>query len=106
MDITALRRTHVCHHEPFTIDPDHWRDFEARFEQRAGLVDGEPGFIRNTILRPEGNSSDQHIVMTLWESREAFEAWSTGRKHFDMQEYFEWKAAQPQMADAKARSIK
>jgi len=60
----------------FTIDPDHWDDFENRFKQRAGLVDGEPGFIRNAVLRPQENTSDQHIVMTLWESRQAFEAWT------------------------------
>jgi len=60
----------------FTIDPEHWDDFENRFKQRAGLVDGEPGFIRNAVLRPQENSSDQHIVMTLWESRQAFEAWT------------------------------
>jgi len=60
----------------FTIDPEHWDDFENRFKQRAGLVDGEPGFIRNAVLRPQENTSDQHIVMTLWESRQAFEAWT------------------------------
>ncbi len=60
----------------FTIDPDHWGDFEDRFRQRAGLVDDEPGFIRNAVLRPSEKSSEQHIVMTLWESREAFVAWT------------------------------
>ncbi len=33
----------------FTIAPEHWDDFENRFKQRAGLVDGEPGFIRNAV---------------------------------------------------------
>jgi len=60
----------------FTIDPDHWSDFEERFKQRAGLVDGEPGFIRNAVLRPDQGSTVQHIVMTMWETREAFEAWT------------------------------
>jgi len=60
----------------FTIDPAHWDDFENRFKQRAGLVDGEPGFIRNTVLRPQEDTSEQHIVMTLWESRQAFESWT------------------------------
>ncbi|ATX79158.1 Heme-degrading monooxygenase HmoA [Mariprofundus aestuarium] len=60
----------------FTIDPDHWEDFEERFRQRAGLVDGEPGFIRNAVLRPESATSNQHVVMTTWESRSAFEAWT------------------------------
>jgi hypothetical protein len=33
----------------------------------------------------------------FWRS-EQNEIWSTGREYFDMEEYFEWKAAQPQMA--------
>ena len=37
---------------------------------------------------------------------EKHEVWSTGRKYFDMQEYFEWKTSQPQTADEKVRSIK
>jgi len=60
----------------FTIDPDHWENFEDRFKQRAGLVDGEPGFIRNAVLRPAEGNGRAHIVMTLWESRDAFLAWT------------------------------
>lgn len=60
----------------FSIEPQYWNDFEDRFRQRAGLIDKEPGFIRNAVLRPEKGFSEQHIVMTLWESREAFEAWT------------------------------
>lgn len=37
---------------------------------------------------------------------EKHETWSTGKKYFDMEEYFEWKAAQPKMADTKVRNIK
>ena len=54
----------------------YWQDFEARFRNRAGLVEQSPGFIRNLILRPAQDSSDYHVVLTLWESREAFEAWT------------------------------
>ena len=60
----------------FTINPEFRDDFEARFMARAGLVDDEPGFIRNALLRPSHDSSEQHIVMTLWESQAAFEAWT------------------------------
>jgi len=60
----------------FTIDPAHWDEFEARFRQRAGLVDGEPGFIRNELLRPVQGSCEQHIVMTLWETKKNFENWT------------------------------
>ncbi len=60
----------------FTIVPEYWQAFEERFRQRAGLIDQEPGFIRNSVLRPAGEDGGEHIVMTLWESREAFEAWT------------------------------
>ena len=60
----------------FTIHPEHWEAFEERFRQRAGLIDKEPGFIRNSVLRPIEGHGEQHIVMTLWESRAAFEAWT------------------------------
>ncbi|HKI61975.1 MAG TPA: antibiotic biosynthesis monooxygenase [Mariprofundaceae bacterium] len=60
----------------FTIDPQYWDAFEERFKNRAGLIDKEPGFIRNAVLRPEEGYSEQHVVMTLWESRAAFEAWT------------------------------
>ena len=37
---------------------------------------------------------------------EQHETWSTGKKYFDMEEFFEWKKSQPQAAEAKVRSIK
>lgn len=58
------------------VKPEHWDAFEKRFLDRAGLVDSSPGFIRNWVLRPAKGTSDYHVVMTLWENREAFEAWT------------------------------
>ena len=37
---------------------------------------------------------------------EQHETWSTGKKYFDMEQFFEWKKSQPQAAEAKVRSIK
>jgi heme-degrading monooxygenase HmoA len=48
--------------------------FEERFRQRAGLVDGMPGFISNQVLRPV-NEGDPYIVFTLWQSRQHFLNW-------------------------------
>lgn len=49
-------------------------EFEERFRNRAGLIDREPGFIRNEILRPiEG---EYYIVKTYWRSRQDFERWT------------------------------
>jgi heme-degrading monooxygenase HmoA len=49
-------------------------DFLDRFRTRRGLVDDQPGFIRNMVLRPiEG---DHFIVLTFWDSEEHFRAWT------------------------------
>ena len=58
------------------VKKEHWDDFEQRFKQRQGLVDQEPGFVRNMILRPDDDSSEYHVVMTFWESRQAFVDWT------------------------------
>lgn len=57
------------------VNPDHAAAFEARFADRASLVDGMPGFISFQLLRPL-NEGDPYVVMTFWESMEAFESWT------------------------------
>jgi len=49
-------------------------EFENRFKNRTVRLQENPGFIRNEILKPI--KSDYYIVMTYWESMEAFEAWT------------------------------
>ncbi|BDP41955.1 antibiotic biosynthesis monooxygenase [Deinococcus aetherius] len=57
------------------VNPAYHDQFEARFRERAGLVDGMPGFVANHVLRPTGEG-EPFVVLTFWESREAFEAWT------------------------------
>jgi heme oxygenase (mycobilin-producing) len=57
------------------VAPEFAEQFEERFRQRAGLVDRMPGFISNQVLRPV-NEGDPYIVLTWWERREDFEAWT------------------------------
>ncbi len=64
--ITAMNRIYVA--------PEYAEQLEERFQTRAGLVDGMPGFVWNKVLRPV-NPGDPYIVMTLWESRDAFDTW-------------------------------
>jgi len=64
--ITAMNRIYVV--------SEYAEQFEQRFRTRARLVDGMPGFIWNKVLRPV-NPEDPYIVLTLWESRAAFDAW-------------------------------
>jgi heme-degrading monooxygenase HmoA len=52
----------------------HERDFEKRFEGRAGLVETMPGFIRLEILRPL--KSDYYVVLTHWKDEGSFRAWT------------------------------
>ena len=48
--------------------------FEARFRERAGLVDKMPGFVSNMVLRP-ANEGDPYVVFTVWRSRGDFLNW-------------------------------
>lgn len=58
--------------------------FAERFRTRAGHVEHHPGFVRMEILRPvpvnmhgqEMGGSDYHVVLTYWETKEAFIAWT------------------------------
>lgn len=57
------------------VAPEYAQAFEERFRARAGLVDGMPGFISNQVLRPT-HEGDPYIVLTFWESHDAFKAWT------------------------------
>ena len=50
------------------------KEFEARFEGRARLVENMPGFVRLEILRPL--KSDYYIVLTHWKDESSFHAWT------------------------------
>lgn len=63
----------VCNRIP--VNPEHATAFEERFADRANLVDGMPGFISFQLLRPTAEG-DPYVVMTFWESEEAFKGWT------------------------------
>lgn len=57
-----------------TVAEGREQDFEQTFVERDRAVDQMTGFIDLQVLRPtEGRT---YIVMTRWNSREAFEAWT------------------------------
>lgn len=56
------------------VKPEYAEAFESAFRDRAGLVDGMPGFVSNQVLRP-ANEGDPYVVLTLWNSREDFLNW-------------------------------
>ncbi|WP_084138586.1 antibiotic biosynthesis monooxygenase family protein [Halalkalibacter okhensis] len=53
--------------------------FEERFRNRAGLVDGEPGFQAIRILRPV--SDDTYAIMTIWDDEDSFKNWQTSKSY-------------------------
>jgi heme-degrading monooxygenase HmoA len=50
-------------------------ELERRFASRAGDVEGRPGFVGFRMWRP-ADGRDTWYVVTEWESRDAFEAWT------------------------------
>ena len=47
--------------------------FEHRFQNRANMVDGQPGFLTFRLLRPV--KDDTYRVVTAWESKDHYELW-------------------------------
>ena len=56
------------------VNPGWETQFEERFRQRAGQVERQPGFVRMQVLRPVSEGTP-YVVLTVWESAEAFQAW-------------------------------
>ncbi|KYG59335.1 antibiotic biosynthesis monooxygenase family protein [Planococcus maritimus] len=53
--------------------------FESRFQNRAGLVEKEPGFAAIRILRPL--DSDTYVILTMWEDESAFTNWQSSQAY-------------------------
>ncbi|MCC7508404.1 MAG: antibiotic biosynthesis monooxygenase [Planctomycetes bacterium] len=58
----------------FSVTPGREADFEAAFRDRAKLVDQQPGFLCQDVLKPVGKGV--FLTMTRWASMAAFEAWT------------------------------
>jgi heme-degrading monooxygenase HmoA len=57
-----------------TVPEGAGEKLEERFANRAGLVEGQPGFEEFQLLRPvEG--TDRYLVYTRWRDEESFRAW-------------------------------
>lgn len=54
-------------------------ELEQRFANRKRAVDGTPGFEGFDLLRPTSGENDRYMVLTRWESQEAFEQWLNSR---------------------------
>ncbi|WLR51487.1 antibiotic biosynthesis monooxygenase [Bacillus tianshenii] len=47
--------------------------FEERFQNRARLIEHEPGFQAIRVLRPL--DSDTYIILTVWQDEKSFKGW-------------------------------
>lgn len=56
------------------VAPGWEAEFEARFRNRAGQVELQPGFVSMEVLRPRSEEAPW-VVLTRWESEAAFRAW-------------------------------
>lgn len=56
------------------VAPGHEQEFEARFQQRLGMVEHSPGFLKMELLRPVQGT--HYSVLTYWKDIESFEAWT------------------------------
>ncbi len=57
------------------IAEDGKKAFEERFLNRARAIESTPGFIAIKVLRPL--TDDTYVVLTQWESTQAFKDWQT-----------------------------
>ena len=54
-------------------------ELERRFANRKRAVDGTLGFEGFDLLRPTSGDNERYMVLTRWESQEAFENWLNSR---------------------------
>jgi heme oxygenase (mycobilin-producing) len=59
------------------VPPQAGAELERRFAERAGVVEGSPGFLGFQLLRPTAGES-RYFVVTQWEDEESFAAWRDG----------------------------
>lgn len=60
-----------------SVPPQAGPELERRFAQRAGIIDGTPGFRGFQLLRPTAGE-DRYFVITHWDDEESFQAWRDG----------------------------
>ncbi|MCW2851705.1 MAG: mhuD [Nocardioides sp.] len=60
-----------------SVPPQAHEELEKRFANRAGTIDGTPGFLGFQLLRPV-QGEERYFVVTQWEDEESFAAWRDG----------------------------
>lgn len=60
-----------------SVPPQAGPELERRFSERAGAIDGSPGFLGFQLLRPTAGD-DRYFVVTHWEDEDSYAAWRDG----------------------------
>lgn len=60
-----------------SVPPQAAPELEKRFAERAGTVEGQPGFLGFQLLRPTAGET-RYFVVTHWADEESFAAWRDG----------------------------
>jgi heme-degrading monooxygenase HmoA len=60
----------------FYVDEAYEDEFLATFEDSMELLAERDGFVRFHLLTPADDETDPYVSITLWESRDDFEAWT------------------------------
>jgi heme-degrading monooxygenase HmoA len=63
-----------------TVDETRAAEFEAAYTKVAAQVLGTPGHVRDELLRDESRPGG-YVLLSEWESREAFLAWEDAPVH-------------------------
>ena len=61
------------------VTEDGRSTFEGRFQQRARLIEQEPGFQAIRVLRPL--DTDTYVIMTIWGNESDFKNWQTSKAY-------------------------
>ena len=69
-----MGRMSVVKINAITVPRERFDEFARRFATRAGKVEGAEGFESFELLRPN-DDREVCLVITRWESEEAFQAW-------------------------------
>ena len=56
------------------VKPQYSEEFEQRFQNRAGQINQQPGFVLMEVLRPSSENTP-YVVLTHWEDEKAFQGW-------------------------------
>lgn len=73
-----MSATSIVKINAISVPPGAGPELERRFAQRAGAIDGSPGFLGFQLLRPVAGD-DRYFVVTHWANQASFEAWRDGQ---------------------------